>query len=168
MLRAETVAQYFLSKDPNREVFTKNLIIKNGRKFYDGNARLNKYLHLSQNIYIAKTGEKLFSDDMYAYDNGAVVLDVQENYSLLHSRHFVPDLPESYRIFLDELYDILGDASLDELIGLSHEDNEWVDKHLYYRKNDQRMDSMSRVDEYRKQYSDILLVMELDMAGELT
>ena len=160
MLTDMTVAKYFLAKDPERKYFTKNLITRNGRSFYDGNARLNKYLHLAQNIYIAKEGEKLFGEDLYAYDNGAVAPEVQENYALLLSRHDVPELPESVRTFLDKLYDILGDATLDELIELSHEDDEWAAKHSYYRKADQRMDSMAHLDTYRQQYSDILTIME--------
>ena len=77
------IAKYFLSKDPDRQLFNKTLVHKNGRDFYEGNARLNKYLHLAQNIFIAKTGTKLFQEDLYAYDNGAVALDVQENYAIL-------------------------------------------------------------------------------------
>ncbi len=40
VLRAIDVAEYFLSKDPERKLFTKKLQTKNGRKFYEGNARL--------------------------------------------------------------------------------------------------------------------------------
>ena len=39
VLRAIDVAEYFLSKDPERKLFTKKLQTKNGRKFYEGNAR---------------------------------------------------------------------------------------------------------------------------------
>ena len=52
MLRDVTVAQYLLSRDKDRKLFNKNLIQRNGREFYEGNARLNKYLLLAQNIYI--------------------------------------------------------------------------------------------------------------------
>ena len=48
------------------------------------------------------------------------------------------------------------DASIDELIEISHEDNEWKEKNSstpYY------MDSLSRKDEYRKQYADLLYLM---------
>lgn len=41
---------------------------------------------------------------------------------------------------------------LDELIEMSHEDSEWLDKHGFYKKEDQRMDSMERVEEYRAQH----------------
>lgn len=160
MVRAIDVAEYFLNKDPERKLFTKKLQTKNDRKFYEGNARLNKYLHLAQNVFIAKTGQKLFGDDLYAYDNGAVATNVQENYSVLWSRHnapvFAPELVE----FLDKLYIILENAPLDELINISHEDPEWADKHRGYSKERQRMDSLSRSAEYREQYADIVEMME--------
>ena len=160
MLSARQVAQYFLSKDTERLVFNKDVTQRNGRKFYDGNARLNKYLHMAQNIYIAKTGEKLFQDDLYAYDNGAVSLDVQTNYAVLHDRSDVPYIPGDVREFLDKIYKVLAGATLEELIELSHEDSEWVEKSRYYAKPDQRMDSLSRTEEYRVQYADILRVMD--------
>lgn len=52
--------------------------------------------------------------DLYAYDNGAVATNVQENYSVLWSRRnapmFAPELVE----FLDKLYIILENAPLDD------------------------------------------------------
>ena len=159
MLRGIEIAEYYLSKDPNREVFTKNLISRNGRNFYEGNARLNKYLHLSQNVYIAKTGSKLFADDLYAYSNGAVDIEVQENYAVLWSKNIVPTLSSAVTTFLDKMYTILEDASIDELIEISHEDSEWADKHRWYSKEKQKMDSLARVDEYRNQYADVLEMM---------
>lgn len=160
MIRARDVAKYFLIKDKDHRLFSKNLVEKNGRKFYEGNARLNKYLHMAQNLYIAKTGEKLFEDDLYAYDNGAVVTDVQENFAILLSRESEPQLEESIRDFLDRVYVILQNATLDELIELSHEDSEWISKHAFYSKKEQKMDSLARIDEYKEQYGDVLKVME--------
>lgn len=160
MWKGIDVAQYFLSKDPERKLFTKNLVSKNNRMFYEGNARLNKYLHMAQNIYIAKTGTTLFSDALYAYDNGAVLPTVQENFSLLYDRHNCPDFTDDTKDFLDKIFIIFQDATLDDLIELSHEDDEWLAKSKYYKKQDQRMDSMARVDEYREQYEDILTVMD--------
>lgn len=117
-----SIAEYFLYKDPERIVFTKNLVEKNGRKFYEGNARLNKYLHLSQNVYIAKTRQKLFEDDLYAYTNGAVALNVLDNYSILWGRNNLPEITPEIANFLDKIYMILQNASTDELIDISHED----------------------------------------------
>ena len=161
MLKVRDVAMYLINKDSSGSIFNKSLIERNGRTFYEGNARLNKLLHLAQNIYIAKEGKKLFDADFYAYDNGAVVIDVQENYSVLLNRKYVPqNIDYSSQLFLDKIYTIFKNASLDELIELSHEDDEWISKQKYYKKSDQKMDSMANVDVYKEQYHDILTVME--------
>lgn len=160
MKSAIVIAEYFLTKDPDRKLFTKELITKNGRTFYAGNARLNKYLHLAQNVYIAKTGKKLFEEDLFAYSNGAVVIDVQENYAILWSRSIVPKLTSDIAEFLDKIYQILENAPLDELIEISHEDSEWAAKHGGYSKERQRMNSLSHAKEYQLQYADVLEMMD--------
>lgn len=160
MLSVVQVANYFLSKDEDRKLFNKKLLTMNGRTFYEGNARLNKYLHMAQNVYIAKTGKKLFAEDLYAYDNGAVSPEVQEYYSVLLSKAARPSIPQETAVFLDKLYLLLENAPIEELIEISHEDSEWVKKHTGYAKPDQRMDSLSHADEYREQYADVLELME--------
>lgn len=160
MLNAIEVAEYFLSKDPSRTLFNKNLVEKNGRKFYEGNARLNKYLHLTQNVYIAKTKEKLFEDDLYAYANGAVALQVQENYSILFNRVTTRNIPREICDFLDKIFIILKNAPLDELIEISHEDSEWQEKYSGYSKESQRMNSLAHALEYQSQYADVIQMME--------
>lgn len=154
------IAKYFLYKDSNHKIFDKKLTTRNNRTFYEGNARLNKYLHLSQNVYIAKTGTPLFTESLYAYDNGAVSLEVQENYSILLSRPAFPNLPDKVCKFLDKIYIAFQNASLEELIELSHEDEEWVEKSRYYQKSSQKMDSMSRIKEYREQYGDFIKILD--------
>lgn len=160
MLRAVDVARYFINKDKDGLLFNKELVHMNGRDFYSGNAKLNKFLHLAQNIYIAKTGEKLFDDDLYAYDNGAVAPSVQENYAILLKRRAAVSMPQETTQFLDKVFRVLRNASLEELIDLSHEDSEWLARHSYFAKAEQRMNSLSRADEYRIQYKDILKVMD--------
>lgn len=160
MIKDIQIAQYFLSKDVSRALFDKQLIQRNGRMFYQGNARLNKYLHMAQNLFIAKTGQKLFDEDLYAYDNGAVAPSVQESYALLWTRNDTPDLPAPIREFLDRIFKAFENATLDDLIELSHEDSEWIAKHRYYAKPDQRMNSLAHVDEYREQYGDMLVVLD--------
>ena len=160
MLSALDVARYFLGKDIRRKLFDKVLREKNGRTFYVGNARLNKYLHIAQNLYIAKTGRKLFADDLYAYDNGAVVPQIQESYSVLVSRRDIPQLDSELSLFLDRIFLFLKNATLDELIELSHEDPEWEAKHRRYLKADQKMDSLRYAEVYQAQYADALKILE--------
>lgn len=161
MIRGIDVALYFLGLDKGHELFNKNLRTKNGRRFYEGNARLNKYMHLAQNIYIAKYGKPLMDSVFYAYDNGAVDPTVQENYSVLLERRDQEVLiPENEKKFLDAIYKAFKNASLEELIELSHEDSEWIDKHNYYRKEDQMMNSMAHKEEYAEQYADMIKILE--------
>lgn len=40
MLTAQKVAEYFFAKDPERKLFNRNVVIYNGRKFYEGNVRI--------------------------------------------------------------------------------------------------------------------------------
>lgn len=161
MINVVDAAKYLISLDADRTVFNKNLVERENRKFYEGNARLNKYLHLAQNIYIAKTGEPLLNTVFYAYDNGAVAPDVLDKYGVLLERNWkVPELPADAEDFLKRIYRAFSGAELDELIELSHEDSEWEAKHRYYQKNDQRMDSMKHKEEYKEQYADMVKVLE--------
>jgi uncharacterized phage-associated protein len=168
MPTALDVAKYFLEKDTNREIFNMKLIDRDGHRFYEGNAKLNKFLHLAQNMHIAKTGTLLFGDAMYAFANGAVVEGVWDSYAMLHNKSFAEhNISGDLSDFLDRLYYMLKPADVDELIALSHEDEEWVEKSAYRRKRDQKMDSASRADEFKKQYADALMVMyRMDMGGD--
>lgn len=161
MIRGIDAAKYFLKLDKDKKLFNKNLREQNGRKFYEGNARLNKYLHLAQNIYIAKYGVPLMDSVFYAYDNGAVDPKIQENYSVLLEHRDAPvHIEDNERRFLNAIYKAFYNADLDELIELSHEDSEWLEKHNYYLKAKQKMDSMAHKDEYAVQYADMVKVLE--------
>lgn len=161
MINIVDAAKYLIFLDEEHTVFNKKLVERENRKFYEGNARLNKYLHLAQNIYIAKTGEPLLDTVFYAYDNGAVVPGILDKYSVLLERNWsVPDLPADAEDFLKRIYIAFSGAELDELIELSHEDSEWEAKHGYHKKNDQRMDSMKHKEEYKEQYADMVKVLE--------
>ncbi len=58
-MKAIDVAKYYLSKDPKRELFNNNIIVKNDIKSYEGNVRINKYLFLTQVVYLARYGKKI-------------------------------------------------------------------------------------------------------------
>ena len=161
MIRDMDVAKYFISKDTGKVLFNKELMTKNGRSFYQGNTRLNKLLHLAQNIYYAKTGRQLMDTSFYAYDNGAVIPEIQEHYAaLLNGAPYNISFDAKTTDYLDRFYKAFQGADIDELIELSHEDNEWIDKHMYYGKENQKMDGSARLDEYRQQYSDIIRIMD--------
>ena len=57
------------------------------------------------------------------------------------------------------MYIFFSNATIDELIELSHEDNEWIEKNRN-RLTGQEMNTLSRSDEYKQQYSDALFVID--------
>lgn len=162
MASAKDVATFFMKLDKDGKFANTNLIEANGRKFYEGRARLNKYLHLAQNIYYAKTSELLFDEPLYAYDNGGVVEAVRENFDLLlkNKDKAIVTLSDNVQTFLKKIYMVLENADIKKLIELSHEDPEWIAKSGYYRKPDQIMDTVSRLEEYKQQYADIIQLMD--------
>ena len=166
MYSALEIAQYLLNKDPNRVYFNNDKYISNGtteNPFLEGSARLNKLLHMAQNCYIAKNGNKLFRDDLMAFANGAVANEVRLNYAVLTSatEHKV-NLDDEVKDFLDRIFYMFRNATIEEMIDISHEDAEWEEKN---KLENQKMDSLSRVNEYKEQYRDALKVMyRLDKA----
>lgn len=163
MLNKREVANFLLSLDKEGIYFNKNLISRNGHKFYEGNARLNKILHLAQNIYLAKTGTMLINADFYAYDNGAVIPEIQSNYAMLVAKKndCVPtNITQDELIFLKKVYSVFKDAPIDELIEIDHEDSEWIEKHQYVTLQEQKMDTFAKREEYKEQYADIVKVLD--------
>ena len=155
MVKARDAARYIISLDKSRKYFTKNLITMNGCEFYEGNARLNKILHMAQNIYIGRCREKLIDADFYAYDNGGVIPDIQENYAFLIATNDASEyhVGETERQFLQKVFIMLKDAPIEELIEIDHEDPAWEEKHMFHnRKEDQLMHSLEFVDDYRDRY----------------
>jgi uncharacterized phage-associated protein len=164
MTDAKDIAKYFLKRDAANEIFTSESILRRGVSFTAGSARVNKYLHIAQNMWIAKTGKLLFSQPLLAFDNGAVVDDVRMNYNscVKNALFFDATFPVEVCDFLDRIYTMLKNATIDELINLSHQDGEWFAKNKSGQrtKKEQEMDSISMKDKYKEQYADALVILE--------
>ncbi len=161
MLTDIDAAKYFIFKDKDRQLFHRSkLIERENHKFYEGNARLNKLLHLAQNIHIAKFGSPLLDANLYAYDNGVVSKRVIEDYSRLVTAREPSVISRADADFLDKIYEIFAEAPIQDLIELSHEDSEWQERIKGRTLAEQKINSMSRVDEYREQYADIVEYMD--------
>lgn len=159
-MKAIDVAKYYLSKDINRELFNNNIIVKNDRKSYEGNVRLNKYLFLTQVVYIAKYGKELFDDDFVAYINGPVIKDIVINFQRIpRLKDEVNILPET-KVFLDKIYDSLKNASCEELIDITHEDPEWIrlSSNTY---NAPKMNLVKNAEIYKKRYKGLIEALDL-------
>lgn len=159
-MSALVISKYFLSKDPDRILFNNNVVIQNGRKFYEGNARLNKYLFLSQVVYLAKYEKSLIKDNFVAYDNGPVIKDIINMYPIISSRNEKVIIPKDIKIFLDKIYDSLVNASYQELIEITHEDPEWIrlSKDTF---NAQIMNLEKNIDEYKQRYKGIIAALKI-------
>ena len=160
MVKADIIAKYYLSKDPNRVLFNNNVIVKNGRKSYEGNVRINKYLFLSQVVYLAKYGKKLISDNFVAYDNGPVIREIINEYPIISSRNEIVSIPDDIKYFLDKIYDSLINASYEELIEITHEDPEWIrlSKDTF---NAPMMNLEKNIDEYKQRYKGIIAALKI-------
>jgi len=160
MISASLVAKYYLSKDPERILFNNNVVIKNGRKSYEGNVRLNKYLFLSQVVYLAKYEKKLFDDNFVAYDNGPVIKEIITEYPLISSSNENVEISDDVKEFLDKIYDSLIDASYDELIEITHEDPEWI-RLSKYTYNAPIMNLEKNIDEYKQRYKGLISALKI-------
>lgn len=159
-MTARDLANYFLSLDPDRQYFNQKLINRNGSTFYEGNARLNKYMHLAQNIYIAMTGNLLIDSPFYAYNNGAVVPAIQRDYRvLLNSRNEYSGISSEQMLLLRKIFKAFKNADIDEIIEIDHEDKAWIDKHNGETMAEQKMDSLQYKEIYEKQYADMIKVL---------
>ena len=136
-------------------------VCRNRTSFFSGNEKGRA--RVVQFLWVLPT---IMKTALYAFDNGAVVPSVRERFiSLYRTVKDKPDIPQEYVAFLNKVYKILMNATLEELVEISHEDNEWRIRNPH--RENQCMDSLSRVEEYKKQYADILKVMErMDMADE--
>ncbi len=160
MVKADDVAKYFLSKDKDRVLFNNNIVEKNNRKSYEGNIRLNKYLFLSQVVYMAKYGKKLFNDNFVAYDNGPVIKEIVNNYSIITARNEQINLPSKIKTFLDKIYIALENATYDELIEITHEDPEWI-KLSDNTYNAPIMNLEDNIEEYKHRYKGLIEALKI-------
>ncbi len=160
MFEAKVIAEYFLAKDPHKVLFTDNIIVNGKRKFYEGNVRLNKYLFLSQVVYLAKYGKSLISDNFVVYENGPVVENVMSNYQTIYANVKNANIDSETKMFLDKIYFALENASYDELIEITHEDPEWIrlsDKTY----NAPTMNLEKNIEEYKHRYKGLIEALDL-------
>lgn len=159
-MNAKLVAKYFLAKDPEHKMFNKNIVTYNERNFYEGNARMNKYLFLAQVVYLAKNGKKLFSDDFRAYDNGPVIEEIMKSYPVLKADETFEGISEDDKIFLDKIYLALENATYEELIEITHEDPEWMSLQSQTY-NAPIMDLEKHIEEYKKRYKGLIEALNI-------
>lgn len=108
------------------------------------NERLNKYLFLTQVVYLGKEERELFGDEFILTSNGPVLKDI-----LKDSNNIVDDKTKE---FLDKIYDALKNASDGELDSIVKEDPEWI----RLSNSGSVMDLERNVSEYKIRYKGLL------------
>ena len=103
------------------------------------NMKYNKLLSFSQLIYFIENNEKLFNEEMYAFENGLVIKEFMddyrlENFSVIEEMKNKKDImfTKSQLEVLNAVYDIFGGLSSKELSELSHKLRMWKE---YYNKS---------------------------------
>ena len=163
MEKVENIAKYILFLDKNNDIFINKLLTLNGRDCYEGNVRLNKYLHIMQMVYFAMTDKKLFDEEMYAFDNGVVVNSVMNNYVYLKSTKDSYNISDiNVKNYIEKMFNILKYAPLEDLIEISHQDEEWRKKHNFYQKKDQLIDVDSQKENYKIMCADFIDMLNND------
>lgn len=126
-MKANDVAKYYLEKDNSID-----------------NKRLNKYLFLTQVVYLGKEERKLFGDEFISTSNGPVLKDI-----LKDSSNIVDD---KIKELLDKIYDALKSAPDEELDSIVKEDPEWIK----LSNSGSIMDLERNVSEYKVRYKGLL------------
>lgn len=164
MENVKELAKFILSLDKDDQVFHYESIVLNGRECLAGKVRLNKYLHIMQMMYISLYDQKLFNENMYAYDNGAVIDEILNSYAELRINrdNYSLENAENVKPFIKKMYEMLKPAPLDILIEISHQDEEWIKKHNYYAKSDQLMNIDSQKENYKELCADFIKLYKND------
>lgn len=166
MCKAVDVASWFINNDYNP---------KNSK---ESNLKLNKLLYFAQLISLIKREKPLFSEDLYAFENGVVVEAVRIPFCNDYS-NFVKTAKKNRTDFSNEELEILNltkniflGVSPEDLSNLTHEHKSWKE---HFKKSKERArnykynkeESKICIDDYFSKFKDDLdLVQEIVLAKE--
>ncbi|CAI2181523.1 16822_t:CDS:2 [Funneliformis geosporum] len=120
-------SKLWLVKNPKREYFTKDKMIKvEGNSVpTEGNLRLNKLLQITQMLYAAKEGKYLFPEKFWAFEHGGIIYDIYHQFHFLVTPHryiSFKDLTTNLKTFLTKIFDYFKTYSNQQLEDFVHED----------------------------------------------
>ncbi|MFI8688539.1 Panacea domain-containing protein [Rossellomorea sp. NPDC077527] len=101
------------------------------RNTFDGNMKLQKMLYFSQLIHMARKGERLFSDNMYAFKNGTVIDNVRQVYQhnndflVIEALNFNTDFDEVELESIKLAEKVFGHLDAATLSDLNHQQYSW-------------------------------------------
>lgn len=122
MLKARQIADYFLKKTEP--------------EFGDtiSNLKLQKLIYYAQGFHLALYGERLFEEDLVAWEHGPVVESLYHSFRE-YGAESIP-VPESVRLedfkkqqieLLDEVYEVYGQFSAWKLRNMTHSERPWLE-----------------------------------------
>ena len=99
--------------------------------------KLQKLCYYAQGFYLAlHNGERLFDNDLYAWQHGPVVPELYHKYKSEHAACLVVDkdfdvnrIPEDVRSFLDDIYQTYGQFSAWRLREMTHQESPWINSY---------------------------------------
>jgi len=95
------------------------------------NLKIQKLLYYAQAWYLVNTGERLFRDDIEAWEFGPVVKSAYRRYKRFEgnpidsSRKKPAGLSARQEGFLDDFFRIFGSLSAAELVNMTHNERPW-------------------------------------------
>lgn len=120
MITAMDMALYIIKQHP-----------ENYKSTFDGNMKLQKMLFFTNMIYLAENGELLFDDEIKAWTNGCVVVNVRNSYKtaysnmMTRSKNYVRELDDKQYIAYSKAHDIFEDLPARELSNINHQFEFW-------------------------------------------
>lgn len=152
-VRAIDLAKYFMKNE-----------LDEPRNTYDGNMKLQKLVYFAQLIHLAKFGEPLFEEPIYAFKNGSVIENVRHAYKykldwlVSEANSFDNDFNEEINETLTLTKKIFGDLSAVELSDLNHQQFSW--KSFY----DRSIDELTNFHHKEESIIDIDSIIEHDLS----
>lgn len=133
MYKAQDIAKWFLYKNYSEQ--REKVATNDEYEVYDGitHLKLQKLLYNAQGVYLALKGNKLFEDDLEAWEHGPVVKDVYNTYNVFgRNPIIIPSTEENNKIvsnieedtdtkeILDMVYDSFSIYTAWQLREMSH------------------------------------------------
>lgn len=138
---AQEIAKWFLYKNYAEQ--KQKVAANDDYEVYEGitHLKLQKLLYNAQGVCLAITGNKLFDDDLEAWDHGPVIRNVYDTYCVFgRNSIIIPDTPENNEIvskiendveirdILEMVYDSFSIYTAWQLREMSHKKNSPWDK----------------------------------------
>lgn len=122
MLSAKDIAEYFLCKsEPEVGDFISNL-------------KLQKLVYYAQGFHLAMYGERLFQEDLVAWEHGPVVERLYHHYKDYRANFIPPPVEFDISKFsklqidlLDDVYKVYGQFSAWKLRNMTHSERPWLE-----------------------------------------